>query len=261
MSLFRFAISIFANLIMALAGGFLTYLGSVGLVMTLQVYLFLEQLRPGSEVSMKDTIGTANGAQLNLLAEATPWLIMFGELLIGLPLLVFGILGIVRRLQSGFPEEDEDTPETTTGRFGQALVYLAGGVIGLYLMTFAMIDAVDYASLELKGEKAEAVIDKKWKSGGEDGERRGDYYATYRFQTHTGQIFVSKIKVPSFAGGHFGKGNGIIVNYLPGDPNINEWEGTYSLSDFALPLIFYAALVIGGFWGVRRNLFSETQAA
>lgn len=258
MSLFRFAVSIFANLIMALAGGFLTYLGSIGLLTTLQVYLLLEQALPGTDATMKEALGEADGRQLDLFADLTPWLIMFGELIVGLPLLIFGILGLFRRLQAGLPEEEEDTPTSTAGRLGQGLIYLAGGAVGLYLLTFAVIDVVDYAHLEVRAEKAEAVVDRNWKSNGQDGEPRG-YYAIYRFQTLAGQTFTSKVKVPNFAGGHFTEGNRIVVNYLPSDPSINEWEGTRSLSDYAVPMAFYLLLVVGGFWGLKRNLFGDLQ--
>ena len=261
MSLFRFSVGIFANLIMALAGGFLSYLGSIGLFTTLQVYLVLDQAVPGTGSSVNEALATANGSRLDPFADLTPWLILFGELFIGLPLLVFGILGLFRRLQSGLPDEEEDRPESLMGRFAQGSIYLAGGTVGLYLLTFAVIDVVDYANLEVSSEKAEAVVSENWKSTGQDGEQRGGYYASYSFQTRAGEIFSAKTKVPNFAGGHFAEGNRIVVQYLPSDPAVNEWEGARSFSDYALPLMFYLVLVIGGFWGLKRNFSAETQVA
>lgn len=261
MGVFRFAVSVFANLIMTVVGGFLLYLGSVGLVLTLQVYLFLETELPGAEASINDALGAANGGRMDLFAEATPWLIMVGQLLVGLPLLVFGVLGVVRRLQAGLPDEEEGLPETSAGRIGSTLVFLAGGLIGLKLMIFAVIDVTDYLQMEVRNERANAVIEKNWKSRGAEDEDRGGYYATYRFRTHAGETIKSKVRVPNFAGKHFVEGNRIVVSYLPGDPNTNEWVGIRSLSDFIFPLLLYGILVTGGFWGVKRNLFGAARGA
>lgn len=261
MNLFRFAVGIFANLIMALAGGLLTYLGSIGLLNTLQLYGFLEQGLPSSDATMGEGLGGGSATQLDLFGDLTPWSILFGELIVGLPLLLFGVLGLFRRLQSGFPDEEEDLPETVRARLWQGVIYLVGGTVGLYLLTFAVIDVVDYANLEVSSERAEAVVNKNWKSTGQAGEERGGHYAIYSFQTRAGQVFSSKIEVPNFAGGRFAKGSRIIVNYLPENPSINEWEGTRSLSDYALPMLFYLLLVVGGFWGLKRSLSDSVQLA
>lgn len=259
MSGFRFGVSVFANLIMTVIGGFLLYLGSVGLVLTLQVYLFLETEVPGAEATINDALGTANGGRMDLFADATPWLIMVGQLLIGLPLLIFGVLGVVRRLQAGLPDDDERLPETSAGRIGSSLVFLIGGLIGLKLMVFALIDVADHLQMEANHERAEAVIEKTWKSAGPEGEERGAYYSIYRFRTLLGETVKSKVRVPNLAGKHFVEGNRVLISYLPSDPNTNAWEGSRSLSDFILPLFFYAVLVVGGFWGVKRNLFGAAQ--
>lgn len=255
MSVFRFGVSVFANLIMTVIGGFLLYLGGVGLFLTLQVYLFLETEIPGGEGTVNEVLGAANGGPLNLFADATPWLIMVGQLLIGLPMLVFGVLGFVRRLQTGLPDEDAGVPETSAGRIGSTLVFLIGGLIGLKLMFFAMLDVADQLQIEVNHERAEAVIEKTWKSAGTEDEERGAYYSIYRFRTHAGEDVKSKVRVPNLAGKHFVAGNRVLVSYLPSDPDTNVWEGRRALSDFILPLFFYAVLVVGGFWGVKRNLF------
>jgi len=261
MSVLRYLISIVANLAMSVFGGFLTYMGGLGLFLTLQIYLFLEQDMPGSDTTLNETLGAMNGGPIDLFAEATPWLIMFGELLIGLPLLIFGVLGLVRRVKEGLPDEDEDQAETPVGRIAQALVYLAGGTIGGFLLISTLLGVFDYVSYVENSQRAEAIIDRNWRSDGADGEIRGSYYVTYRFQTHAGETVVSKAQVPNMAGNHFAEGNKIIVRYLTTDPNVNEWEELRSLSNAALPLIFYTVLVVGGIWGVRRNLFPEADYA
>lgn len=101
MSGFRFGVSVFINLIMTVSGGFLLYLGSVGFVMTLQLYLSLKVEVPAVEGALNDTMVVANDGWIDLFADATLWLIMVGQVLIGVPLLIFGVLGVVRRLQAG----------------------------------------------------------------------------------------------------------------------------------------------------------------
>lgn len=251
---FRYAVSIIASVIMMAIGGFLTFLGTMSLLTTLKVHLFLEQTLPGSETTVNDALDEMNGGGLDLFADAVPWLIMLGELSIGLALLIFGIFRLMRRLQSGLPEEDEGAPTTAGGHLGQLLLYGLGGIFGLYHLAFLSLDLASHLSLEIAGESAEATIEARWKSKGDNDEERGVFYATYSYRTAAGQTFESKMRIPSHEGKHFVVGNRIMVNYLPIYPGFNEWAELRSLSDFILPMFFYAILLIGGFWGVMRNL-------
>jgi hypothetical protein len=260
MSLFRYLFSLFANLVMIVLGGFLTYMGGLGLILTLQIYLFLESELPGGK-TMNQTLGELNGGEMDMFGDATPWLIMFGELLVGLPLLVFGVRGLLRRLKGGLPDEEEGLPETSAGRIGQAAVFLAGGLAGLVLLSSTLFKAYDYVSHVTNSARAEAIIEKRWRSGGTADEINGQYYVTYRFNTHAGETFVSKAAVPNFGGKAFTEGNKIIVTYRPDDPKDNEWEELRSLSDYLFPFVMYTALVVGGLWGVKRNLLDEPEYA
>jgi hypothetical protein len=260
MSLFRYLFSLFANLVMIVLGGFLTYMGGLGLILTLQIYLFLETELPGGK-TMNQTLGELNGGEMDMFGDATPWLIMFGELLVGLPLLVFGVRGLLRRLKGGLPDEEEGLPETSAGRIGQDAVFLAGGLAGLVLLSSTLFKAYDYVSHVTNSARAEAIIEKRWRSGGTADEINGQYYVTYRFNTHAGEAFVSKAAVPNFGGKAFTEGNKIIVTYRPDDPKDNEWEELRSLSDYLFPFVMYTALVVGGLWGVKRNLLDEPEYA
>ncbi len=261
MGVFRFGVSIFANLIMTVVGGFMLYFGSMSLVITALFFLVQETEILDTEVTTTEALATMNAGPTDLFADLTPWLIMFGQLIIGLPLVVLGIRGILKRLQAGIPEEDEGLPKTSVGRIGNILVFLAGGLIGLKLMIFAMLDVADHLHVDASYIRAEAVVEKTWKSPGAEDEQRGAYYSMYRFRTPSGEVYKSKIRVPRRAGNHFVEGNRVWIKYLPSNPSVTAWEAGESLSDFIPPLFFYAVLVAGGFWGVKRNLFGVSQAA
>lgn len=258
MSVFRYCFSLFANLVLMGLGGFLTYMGGLGLILTLQIYLFLETELPGGR-TMNQTLGELNGGEMDMFGDATPWLIMIGELGVGLPLLIFGLWGLMRRLRNGLPDEDDGVPETSAGRLGQALIYLTGGLAGLALLASTLFDTFDYVHHVANSQRAEAVIEQRWRSGGTADEIKGQSYVTYRFNTHGGETLVSKAMVPNFAGKTFVEGNRIIVTYRPENPQVNEWEELRSLSDFILPLLLYSALLIGGLWGVKRNLLDGSE--
>ncbi|TQV71264.1 DUF3592 domain-containing protein [Denitrobaculum tricleocarpae] len=261
MGIFRFGVSIFANLIMTVVGGFLLYFGSMSLVITALVFFVQDTEILDTEFTAREALATMNAGPMDLFADLTPWLIMFGQLLIGLPLVVFGIRGILKRLQAGVPDEDDGLPKTSLGRIGNTLVFLAGGLIGLKLMIFAMLDVADHLHVAASYVRAQAVVEKTWKSLGVEDEQRGAYYSVYRFRTPSGEVFKSKIRVPHHAGNHFVEGNRVWIKYLPSNPSVTAWEAGQSLSDFILPLLFYAVLVVGGFWGVKINLFGVSKAA
>jgi len=258
--LFRYLLSIFANLAMTVLGGFLSYSGGVALFLTLQIYLFLEtELSDGR--TMNETLGAMNGGQMDMFGDATPWLIIGGELLFGLPLLFFGLRGLLHRLRDGLPDEDEGVAETPAGRIAQVLVYMAGCGVGLFLLGALLLDIFGYMSMVAQSDRAEAIIEKTWRSDGVGDEIAGRYYARYRFNTREGASVTAETAVPAGAGKEFAEGHRIVVSYLPGDPSVNEWEELRSLSDYVLRLVLYGAMVVGGLWGVQRNLLGDAEPA
>ncbi len=255
MRVFRFGFSVFTNLIMSVIGGFLLYLGGVGLLLTSEVYADIETGGAGLTSQANELLGPAGLGQMDGLAAAMPWLIIFGQLMTGLLLILFGILGLKRRLLTAFPDEDETLPATSGHRLGQVGVSIVSGLLGGFLMISTLVEFVDCLRVKLHNESTQAVVEKNWKSIGAEGETRGAYYAIYRFRNRDGESIRSKVEVPNFGRKFFVEGKRIIVSYQPGNPQINEWEGIRSIFDFILPILLYSLLLLGGIWGLKRNLY------
>ncbi len=261
MRLFRYLLSLVANGIMTVVGAFLTGTGIFALFSTLSVYLYLETSIPGTDATLNDALGMANGGRMDLFAEAEPWLIMFGQLAVGVPLLFFGLRGLVRRIKAGLPDEDEGAAETSAGRIGQGLVYLAGSAVGGYLMFFTLLDTVDFIDHQSNSLYSEAVIERIAKSDGSNGEAPGLRYADFYFQTQEGETVRGRMQVPFNPGKEFVEGGKIVVGFLPSDPSVHEWQGLRSVDDYLINIAIYGALLLGGLWGAYRNVFAAPRMA
>ena len=246
---------------MTLIGGFLAGTGLFALFATLNIYLILETDRSGTGMSFNDAQEAMGMERLDLFAEADPWLIMLGQLAVGLPLLFFGLRGLVRRIKAGLPEEHEGVAETSAGRLGQGLIYLAGSAVGAYLLLGTLLGAADFMEHRNNSLFSEAIIERIAKSDGSNGEAKGMRYADYAFFTQEGETIRSRMQVPIHPGKEFVEGGKIIVGYLTSDPTINEWEGLRSADDYLVNIAIYAALLIGGFWGMIRNFSQTTRLA
>ena len=261
MRVLRYLLSLVANGIMTVVGGFLAGTGLFALFSILSIHLFLETTIPGTDSSFNDALGETHSDRLDLFADAEPWLIVTGQLAVGLPLLFFGLRGLVRRIKAGLPEEHEGVAETSAGRLGQGLIYLAGSAVGAYLLLGTLLGAADFMEHRNNSLFSEAIIERIAKSDGSNGEAKGMRYADYAFFTQEGETIRSRMQVPINPGKEFVEGGKIIVGYLPSDPTINEWEGLRSADDYLINMAIYAALLIGGFWGMIRNFSQTTRLA
>lgn len=261
MRVLRYLLSLVANGILTVVGGFLAGTGLFALFSIFSVHLFLETTIPGTDSSFNDVLGETHSGRLDLFADAEPWLIVTGQLVVGLPLLFFGLRGFVRRLKAGLPDVDEGVAETSAGRLFSGLVYLAGSTVGAYLLFFTVLETVEFVEQQSNSIYSEAIIERIAKSDGRNDEKTGWRYADYYFQTAEGETVRSRMPVPAHPGPAFVEGGRIVVGYLPGDPSVNEWQGLRSADDYLVNIAIYAALLIGGFWGMVRNFSRPTRLA
>lgn len=261
MRVLRYLLSLVANGIMTVVGGFLAGTGLFALFATLNIYLILEADRSGTGMSFNDAQEAMGMERLDLFAKVDPWLIMLGQLAVGLPLLFFGLRGLVRRIKAGLPEDHEGVAETSAGRLGQGLIYLAGSAVGAYLLLGTLLGAADFMEHRNNSLFSEAIIERISKSDGSQGEAKGMRYADYAFRTEKGEVVHGRMKVPNFPGKEFTEGGTIIVGFLPSDPSVHEWEGLRSADDYLINMAIYAALLIGGFWGMICNFSQTTRLA
>ena len=250
MNFIRFAISLLASAIAILVGGFLTYLGAISLATTLGIYMFLNQESPDTGMTVNESLSRDGSAMIDFTASLTPWLIMFGELGIGLLLLFFGIRGLVRRLAKGPPAADEGDPRTDAGRAIQALFYGAGALFCLSLLLRSVFGMSDVLQVYYLGQDTNAVVENAWTT---KGKFKYINHLSYSFTAEDGNVVTTEFEVPAKYFREHPYGAEIPVTYMANDPTSNLLPELVFLKEFTVFLAIYALLVVAGIRGFVRN--------
>lgn len=190
------------------------------------------------------------GAEIAVAAGLMPWLIIGGQLVIGLVLLFYGVRGLVRRLAQGLPPPEE-AAETPQGRIGHALAYGAGAVAGGLILVSSVINNMDDLIPKMMGETTTARIIRSGTI-----EDRAGYHSkvAYQFRLADGSILQYEKSVPhSFARNHE-QGMEIEIRYMPDNPDQHMIPSEKSYSEFVVRLGICLLLVVAGLAGVNRNL-------
>lgn len=251
MRVVSFCLRLVGSIAMIVAGGALMAWG----MKTLQnIYMLADAMsqQPAAvgEGTNWDMI-TRDGSALYEGAALGAWVMIAGQLLVGLVLLVLGIRGMVKRLALGLPPAAE-AAETPEGRIGHVLAFGAGAAFGLFLMVSSLVGNADQLVPKLMGESAMAVV-----TGGRTAQDRMRYYnyLAFQFETADGTRVRHETEVASRYLRKYETGAEIEVRYMRSDPARNMLPDTVSHTEFTIRLGFYAFLVVAGIAGVRRNLY------
>lgn len=254
MNQLNYIISLAANLAMAIIGAVLTVLGLINLTLTYLFVSFLEQ-EVAEGTTLNEALGDGeSGALFDFASETETLIYMIGKLVIGGPLLFFGLRGLIRRIRDGVPDGTEDLPRQGEIKIGSVLVYGVGALVGFLLLVTRLSPFADEVRLLLAGETVVAVVEQDWRSDGSDGNVNGSRYVTYAFETVEGAAVSNTTMVTMSDASAYVLGGRVHVTYSPGDPTFNQPTHRVTPEDYLLWLLIYAAVMAGGIWGVMRNL-------
>lgn len=240
MRVINFAIYLAMYSGMIAAGSLLLTLGGRAAFNTYQLFQALE----GHE-----TI-SASGTELAIAAGFTPWLIIGGELVVGLVLLFYGLRGLIRRLLHGLPPPQE-AAETPQARVGHALAYGAGAIAGGLLLVSSLINNSENLIPKFIGETTTARIIQS----GTARDRTG-YHSmiAYQFTLPDGSVLRFQKEVPLKFVGNYEQGAEIEIRYMRDNPSQHMFPSEQSYTEFGVRLAICVLLVVAGFAGVNRNL-------
>lgn len=253
-SLLRYIRSIGVYLTMLAIGGFLCFAGVTSLltVFALQTAFSLRPVAAGPSVG-ELMFETSDFGEL-WLQDMTPWLITFGYLVVGLPLVYFGAQGLKRRVQLGLPDEDEGLARSPVGLTVQILLSGIGLVFGLFGVVTGLFDLAEPATLYVSGHKTSAVIEREWNSTQTEDKTDSGLYASYAFETADGQTIRESTSIPSWFARKIEEGDRIEVLYDPGDASIHSLPGLYDTVDLLTYFGIQLLMIWLGVWGLRRAL-------
>lgn len=252
MNQINYLIAFLANLAMIVIGGILICLGVIQVLGTIGFMAILEQdFMDGQTVG--EAMGNGQGA-LDPMSAPSLWLFMVGKIVLGGPLIYFGVRGLMRRVHAGVPDETEELPEPGEINLKNVLIYGAGALVGFLLLISRLMPFADEMILTVAGETVTGVVDREWQSDGSDGEQRGKLYVTYVFDTRTGELVTDKTGVRTTDRGFIVENGRLNVTYLPSNPAFNMPTHRLAPEDYLFKILLLSGVFFVGVWGVMRNL-------
>ena len=240
---------------LAMAAGLIAAGGGIlalGVKTSYTTYIMFQALADHADtIAMGQPEGAPmSGAALAMAAGLTPWLIIGGELLVGLVLLFYGLRGLLRRLVEGLPPPAE-AAETPEGRLGHALFYAACTAFGGLLLVSSLIKNADHLIPKLMGETASAKVIAARTT---QDRMRYHHVLAYQFQTADGAVLRYETEVPASFLRKLEAGMEVAVRYMPGNPAQHMFPGAVSYTEYIVRLVIYIFVIGAGIAGVQRNL-------
>ena len=139
-----------------------------------------------------------------------------------------------------------------------AIFVVASLVLGTYLWNQSQRQQAERQKLETEGTRAEATIERLWRSGDKERTPR----MSYRFEVD-GQVVTGSTRVPRDRWRVLHVGDKVPVRYLPSNPALNhpeEWQMgvTPAFVAFLVPAMFIGLAVLMGVMVSRQSrLLSE----
>lgn len=171
-----------------------------------------------------------------------------GIAIIGLVLLFFAVRGLIARIRAGLPSDEEAVGKSLFSRVGNSLIYGAGFAFGAFSLAVSIGPGLQMATAVATGTTVEATV-----LGFDPGDGPRAYTANFEF-TAEGRHFTGTYPVTSSNPPTTSLLPGIKVTYPPGRPEQFQVTEEYSHSGFLFFLAFRLFLVVGGLWGLIKNL-------
>ncbi len=247
MAFIRFLTAIAVRVIMGLAGlalaafGIFEFVGAIAVLVAMRSFAASTQIEGMPEANF-EVPEPPLGFLVQLLG------IKAGIALIGIVLLVLAIRGLIARIRAGLPSDDEAVGKSFFTRIVNALIYGAGFAFGAFSLAVSIGPGLEMASAVATGTTIEATV-----TGFTPGDGPRAYTASFEF-TAEGQHFTGTYPVTSTDPPTISRLPDIKVTYPPGHPDQFRVTEEYSHNSFLFFLAFRIFLVVGGLWGLSKNL-------
>lgn len=253
MAYIRYLTAIAVRLIMGVAGlalaafGLFEFFGAIAVLIAMKSFAAKLQVEGLPDVDM-DVPEPPLGFLIQLLG------IKAGIAIVGIVLLFFAVRGLIARIRAGLPSDDEAVGKSFFSRVLNALIYGAGFAFGAFSLAVSIGPGLQMATAVATGITVEATV-----LGFDAGDGPRAYTANFEF-TADGRHFTGTYPVTSSNPPTTRLLPDIKVTYPAGRPEQFQVTEEYSHSSFLFFLAFRIFLVVGGLWGLMKNLSPDPPA-